>query len=55
MAKQPKPKATNTKDDAKAQSERFIKTARELGVDESGDKFNELLSRVIPQIKKPAG
>lgn len=55
MAKQPKPKATSTKDGAKAQSERFIQTARELGADESGEKFNELVSRVIPAVRKPEG
>lgn len=30
------------------QSERFIKTAREIGVDESGAAFDAALARVIP-------
>jgi hypothetical protein len=41
----PKPKITD-----KEQSERFKQTARELGVDESGDKFEEVLRKIaIPK------
>lgn len=32
----------------KEQSERFIETARELGVDESGKSFEELAKRIFP-------
>jgi hypothetical protein len=31
----------------KEQSERFKQTARELGVDETGDKFEKSLERII--------
>ena len=37
----PKPKLTD-----KEQSERFIKAARELGVDETGKKFEEAFSKI---------
>ncbi|MBR0833771.1 hypothetical protein JQ612_11255 [Bradyrhizobium manausense] len=42
----PKPKISD-----KEQSERFMETARELGVDESGEEFR----RLIDQIIKPKG
>ena len=32
----------------KAQRERFIEAAREIGVDESGKEFERLLRRVVP-------
>jgi hypothetical protein len=32
----------------KSQSERFIETARMLGVDESGKEFDRALKRIIP-------
>lgn len=35
----------------KEQSERFIETARELGVDESGDKFDSALKIIVPASK----
>jgi hypothetical protein len=31
----------------KEQSERFIETARRLGVDESGEQFERVLSRIV--------
>jgi hypothetical protein len=40
----PKPKLTD-----KQQSERFIETARKLGVDESGKKFETALRSVFSQ------
>lgn len=48
-----KKKAVKPKDKevSKAQGERFIETARELGVDESGALF-EAASRVILRTKK---
>lgn len=33
------------------QSERFIKTAREIGVDESGKEFEAALRRIVPPRK----
>jgi hypothetical protein len=51
-----KPKARGTKKKApstadkeiqKAQGERFIETARELGVDESGKDFEKVFKKVV--------
>jgi hypothetical protein len=39
----PKPKLTD-----KEQSERFIETARELGVDESGRAFEKTFEKIMP-------
>ena len=39
-------------DDGKSQRERFIKTAREIGVDETGEEFMTLLKKVVPP-KRP--
>jgi hypothetical protein len=36
----------------KDQSERFKQTARELGVDESGEKFDKAFEAIVPP-KKP--
>jgi hypothetical protein len=44
----PKPKLTDTK-----QSERFIETARELGVDESGKEFEKAFRAVVPERRRP--
>ena len=41
-----KPKTENPKPE-KSQRERFIETARELGVDESGEKFNDALEKIL--------
>jgi len=38
----PKPKADEE------QSERFIKAAREFGVDETGKEFERLFDRIVP-------
>jgi hypothetical protein len=38
----PKPKLTD-----KEQSERFLETAREIGVDESGEKFERTVRKII--------
>ena len=41
------------KKNSQSQREQFIKTARELEVDESGQRFEELLGKVAPpKIKK---
>lgn len=42
--KKPKPKLSD-----KEQSERFMETARELGVDESGEEFERALRKIIPK------
>ena len=49
MAKKPdkKPKAKPKKMTAKEQSAQFIKTARELEVDESGEAFEKAISRLL--------
>jgi hypothetical protein len=44
--KKAKPKLTD-----KEQSERFKQTARELGVDESGEDFERALDKIMP-VKK---
>ncbi len=43
--KAPKPKAPEKE---KTQRERFIETARELGVDETGTEFERALDRIVP-------
>lgn len=43
----PKPKVSD-----KEQSDRFIETARELGVDESGEAFERALDRIVKQDAK---
>jgi hypothetical protein len=40
----PKPKLTD-----KEQSERFIETARELGADESGQRFDAAISKILKE------
>jgi hypothetical protein len=47
MAKAQKPRPPKNADD-KAQSERFIETARELGADDSGEKFERAFKKVVP-------
>jgi hypothetical protein len=37
----------------KEQSERFIKAAREIGVDESGKEFEQLFDRVVSPKHRP--
>ena len=37
----------------KPQKQRFIETAREIGVDETGKEFERLFDRVAPPKKKP--
>ena len=45
--KSPKPETKKT------QSERFIETARELGVDETGEKFDRAFKKLVPVKPKP--
>jgi len=44
-------KKASSKSQEKTQSERFIETAREIGVDESGKEFERALKRVVPPRK----
>lgn len=37
--------------DERPQSERFKETARQLGVDESGDKFEQAFKKIVPEKK----
>lgn len=53
MAKAGTPKKKRAKLTDKEQSERFKETARELGVDESGEEFEEAISRVLPKRQQP--
>lgn len=50
-----KPKAGRSQSAAgkkqKAQSERFIETARAIGVDETGREFERALAKVVPSKK----
>jgi hypothetical protein len=46
-----KPKARGPKSKEKEQSERFIETARELGVDETGKEFERALGSVLKKRK----
>lgn len=48
-ADSPKGKKAKPKLSDKEQSERFIETARKLGVDESGKTFEEAFSNIIRQ------
>ena len=47
-----KPRKRKTEADNKAQSERFIKAAKELGVDESGQAFERAMDTLIPAKKR---
>lgn len=47
-------KAKKPKETQKAQSARFIETARAIGVDESGKEFERALSRLVPTRKRSA-
>ncbi len=49
MAQRPKakPKLKGLKNTDKKQSERFIETARRLGADESGKKFEDITAKIL--------
>jgi hypothetical protein len=49
----PKKKPAKPKLTDKEQSERFIETARELGVDESGEQFEKALREILPSKSIP--
>jgi hypothetical protein len=48
-SKQPKPKPPK---DERPQRERFIETARALGVDETGEEFEAALGKIAPPRRK---
>jgi|GEM_PF-4412837 len=49
MAKAPKPRANaKPKFTDKAESERFIEAARELGIEETGEAFERAFKKVAP-------
>jgi hypothetical protein len=58
MGKQPKgtnPKPSPRAKDEKPQRERFIETARALGVDETGAEFERALEKIAPpKPRKPS-
>ena len=53
MLSKTKHPAINRSDEDKEQSERFRKTARELGAHEKADKFNEAFSKIVKPKTKP--
>lgn len=44
----PRKRKTQIERTNKAQSERFVKAAKELGVDESGQAFERAMDKVLP-------
>jgi hypothetical protein len=55
MAQRPKakPKRKSQKNTDKAQSERFIETARKLSIDENNEKFERALASAIKSKIRP--
>jgi hypothetical protein len=47
-ARDPKAKHPKRKISQKEQSERFIDTARRIGVDESGERFERAFGKIVP-------
>lgn len=48
-----KPKAVRPEAEGKTQAERFLKTAREVGADETGEAFERAMDKIVPP-KRPA-
>ena len=48
-----KKRKRRTEPNNKAQSERFIRAAKALGVDESGEAFERALDAVVPKAPPP--
>jgi hypothetical protein len=46
------PRKTGAQTKTKAQAERFIETARSIGVDESGKEFEHALKQLVPPKKR---
>jgi hypothetical protein len=56
MAKQPqgsKAKPSSKPKDDRPQRERFIETARAIGVDETGAEFERALAKLVPPKRRP--
>ncbi len=54
MAKAEKPKAKpKPRYTDKAQSERFIETARERGIEETGEAFERAFKKIVPPRLRP--
>jgi hypothetical protein len=47
-----KKRKRRTEPDSKAQSKRFIKAAKALDVDESGEAFKRALDKLVPRKRK---
>jgi hypothetical protein len=43
-----KPKAVRPEAEDKTQAERFLETAREIGVDETGEAFERAMDKIVP-------
>lgn len=48
-----KPKAVRPEAEDEAQAERFIETARDIGVDETGEEFDRAIEKIVPP-QRPA-
>jgi hypothetical protein len=48
-----KTKPRGRKPDNPEQFDRFVETARQLGVDESGEAFDRAFDRIAPPVKAP--
>ena len=46
-----KPKAVRPEAEDKAQAERFLETARQIGVDETGEAFERAMDKIVPPRK----
>ena len=55
VAKRPAKAAKKTKAKEKPQRERFIETARAIGVDETGKEFERLFDRVVSRKNEKNG
>jgi len=48
-----KPKRKSPKGTDKRQSARFIEAARKLGIEETGEKFEQVFRKIVPEKKRP--
>jgi hypothetical protein len=59
MAQKPKARRDKSQDrskgEEKTQAERFIETARQIGVDETGKEFERVLSKIAPSKSHSGG
>ena len=53
MARKPKAVRPETEAEDKAQAERFLETARQIGADETGEAFERAMDKIVPR-KRPA-